>query len=117
MTDVRVCGVDEVAPNSAVRVDTPGHRLVVVRIQADGGTDSSAEGGIGEWYALDDRCSHAEASLAEGDVWADDREIECPRHGSTFDLRSGKALTLPATRPQGTYAVRVEGDDVIVELP
>lgn len=109
MADVRICSVSDVEPNSSTRIDAAGRRLAVVRVSP--GPDDD------EWYVLDDRCSHAEASLAEGDVWADDREIECPRHGSTFDLRTGKAVTLPATRPQATYAVRVEGDDVIVELP
>ncbi|HVM41368.1 MAG TPA: non-heme iron oxygenase ferredoxin subunit [Acidimicrobiia bacterium] len=105
MPDLRVCSVDDVAPDSSKRFDPPGYRLVVVRIGDDA------------WYCLDDRCSHAEASLASGDVWPEDREIECPLHSSVFDLETGKALTLPATAPQATYAVRVDGDDVIVEVP
>ncbi|MBI2168391.1 MAG: non-heme iron oxygenase ferredoxin subunit [Actinobacteria bacterium] len=109
MSEVRLCSVSDVEPNSAVRVDAAGHRLAVVRVTDGDGAD--------HWYVIDDRCSHAEASLAEGVVWADDREIECPRHGSTFELETGRAITLPATRPQGVYAVRVEGDDVIGELP
>lgn len=108
MAEVRLCSVADVAPNSAVLVEADGYRLAVVRVAGDDGD---------EWYAIDDRCSHAEASLAEGEVWADDREIECPRHGSTFDLRTGKPLTLPATRPNQTYPVRLDGDDVIVDLP
>lgn len=105
MAEVRLCAVSDVEPGTAKRVDVDGYRLAVVRVADD------------EWYVVDDRCSHAEASLAEGMVWAEDREIECPRHSSTFDLRTGKALTLPATRPQGTYEVRVEGDDVMADLP
>ncbi len=109
MPDVKVCSVSDVEPNSAKRVDTDGYRLAVVRLVPEGGDE--------RWFVIDDRCSHAEASLAEGDVWADDCEIECPLHGSVFNLESGKALTLPATQPQGTYGVRVEDDDVIAELP
>ncbi len=108
MADVRLCSVSEIEPDSSKRVDTDGYRLVVVRL---------GEGDDEAWYVLDDRCSHAEASLAEGDLWPEDREIECPLHGSVFELDTGKALTLPATRPQGVYGVRVEGDDVIAELP
>lgn len=105
MPEVRLCSPSEVPPGSARRVEVDGYRLALVRI----GDDS--------WYCLDDRCSHAEASLAEGEVWVDEREIECPRHGSTFSLETGEAITLPATRPQRAYPVRVEGDDVVVELP
>jgi 3-phenylpropionate/trans-cinnamate dioxygenase ferredoxin subunit len=59
-----------------------------------------------EVFAVGDRCSHAEASLAEGEVF--DYEVECPRHGSEFDLRTGKPLSLPATKPVPTYEVMIE---------
>lgn len=108
MTSVRVCGVDDIPVDQARRFDLDGYRLAVVRMGAGDGD---------EWFAIDDRCTHAEASLSEGPVWADDCEIECPRHGSTFDLRTGKPLTLPATRPANVYPVRVDGDDVLIELP
>jgi 3-phenylpropionate/trans-cinnamate dioxygenase ferredoxin component len=103
MPEIAVCKVGDVAPNSAIRVDTGGHRLAIVRIGDD-------------WYALGDRCSHAEASIAEGEVWPDECEIECPKHGSAFSLKTGEPLTLPATQPQPTYTVRVEGDDVLVRV-
>jgi 3-phenylpropionate/trans-cinnamate dioxygenase ferredoxin subunit len=64
--------------------------------------------------AIGDRCSHAEASLSEGDVF--DFEIECPRHGATFDLRTGKALSLPATRPVPVYETKTEGGDLYLLL-
>jgi len=69
----------------------------------------------GEFYAIDDRCTHAEASLSDGEVF--DTEVECPLHGAIFDLASGEALTFPATRPVETYLTRVEGDKVWVEIP
>jgi 3-phenylpropionate/trans-cinnamate dioxygenase ferredoxin subunit len=103
MPEIPVCKVDDVAPGSAIRVDKDGHRLAIVRIGDD-------------WYALGDRCSHAEASIAEGEVWVDECEIECPKHGSAFSLKTGEAMTLPATQPQPTYKVRVEGDDVLVRV-
>jgi len=110
MAELRLCSVGDVAPNTSKRVDVDGYRLAVVRL---GDGDPASD----NWYVLDDRCTHAEASLCEGELWVDEREIECPRHGSVFELETGKALTLPATRPQGVYAVRVEGDDVVVEVP
>ncbi|HUV10731.1 MAG TPA: Rieske 2Fe-2S domain-containing protein, partial [Acidimicrobiia bacterium] len=55
-------------------------------------------------------------SLSEGDVWTEECEIECPKHGSTFSLTTGEAQTLPATKPIPVYEVRVDGDDVMVTL-
>lgn len=105
MPEVRVCGVDDLKAGSAMRVDIRGHRLAVVRIGDDG------------WYVLGDRCSHAEASLSDGEIWPDEREIECPKHGSAFSLQTGEAMTLPATQPVPVYEVRVAGDDVLVRVP
>jgi 3-phenylpropionate/trans-cinnamate dioxygenase ferredoxin subunit len=104
VADVRVCSVDDVASGTATRVDVDGHRLCVVNL---GGT----------FYVIGDECSHADYSLSEGDVWPDEREIECPQHGSTFSLVTGEPQSLPATRPVPVYAVRVDGDDVIVSAP
>jgi 3-phenylpropionate/trans-cinnamate dioxygenase ferredoxin subunit len=101
MSDVRVCAVEDVNPGTAHRFDVDGHRLCVVNIG-------------GDFYVIGDECSHADYSLSEGDVWEDEREIECPAHGSTFSLVTGEPQTLPATRPVPIYAVRVDGDDVIV---
>lgn len=63
-------------------------------------------------YALADRCSHAEASLSEGEIFG--LEVECPRHGAVFDLATGEALTLPATKPVAVYRTLVEDGDVFV---
>jgi 3-phenylpropionate/trans-cinnamate dioxygenase ferredoxin subunit len=103
MAEVRVCSTADVADGTAKRVDADGHRLCVVRIADD-------------WYVVGDRCSHADYSLAEGEVWADECEIECPKHGSTFSLATGEPQSLPATKPVPVYAVRIEGDDVMVSV-
>lgn len=66
-------------------------------------------------FAIADRCSHAEASLCEGDLF--DNEIECPRHGAAFDITTGQALTLPATRPVATFATEVVDGEVFVTIP
>ena len=68
----------------------------------------------GEYYALDDMCSHAEASLSEGDVY--DCKVECPLHGAEFDLKTGDAVTLPATKPVNTYKVNVEDGYIFLEM-
>jgi 3-phenylpropionate/trans-cinnamate dioxygenase ferredoxin subunit len=68
----------------------------------------------GEYYALDDMCSHAEASLSEGDVY--DCKVECPLHGAEFDLKTGDAVTLPATKPVNKYIVNVEDDYIFIEM-
>jgi 3-phenylpropionate/trans-cinnamate dioxygenase ferredoxin component len=72
--------------------------------------------GDGKFVAVDDICSHAESSLSEGEVDVDMETIECPRHGSTFDLRTGQPKTLPATVPIPTFPVKVEDGSIFVEL-
>lgn len=66
-------------------------------------------------HALEDRCSHAEVLLSEGDVDAEECTIECWKHGSAFSLLDGQPQSLPATRPVAVYPVRLEGSDVVVE--
>ena len=99
----RLGRVDEVPPGTAKRFDFDAHRIAVVRIGED-------------FYAVGDRCSHADYSLSEGDVWEDEREIECPKHGSTFSLETGKPQTLPATKPVPVYKIVRQGDDLFVEV-
>lgn len=95
----------EITPIDAL----PDGRGVLVEV----GDDRIALFRIGDTvHAIGDRCSHAEASLAEGDLF--DREVECPRHGSPFDLETGQPGALPATTPVPVYPVTVE--DGIVYL-
>ena len=101
MSFVRACGVSDVASGDSLAVDLEGVAVAVVR--ADD-----------EWYAVYDECSHAAVALSEGDV--EGCEIECWLHGSRFDLRTGKPTSLPATEPVPIYPVRVEGDDVLVDV-
>ena len=68
----------------------------------------------GDYYAIDDLCTHDGGSLDQGEVIGD--QIECPRHGARFDLKTGKAMTLPAIFPVKTYVVKVEGSDILIEL-
>ena len=94
-------GDSESFVEGGTRVDVAGHRLAVFRIGS-------------EFYVIGDRCSHADASLAEGEIF--DYDVECPRHGSEFDVRTGRPAGLPATRPVPTYEVRIDGRDVMVAL-
>ena len=104
MDPVRLCGVDEMKAGTAKRFDVAGHRVCLVRIEDD-------------FYAIGDRCSHANFSLAEGEVYPEEREIECWKHGSTFSLLDGEPQSLPATKPVPVYTVAVKDGDVMVELP
>jgi 3-phenylpropionate/trans-cinnamate dioxygenase ferredoxin subunit len=98
---VEVTELDKLPRDRGVRVTIGDHRIAMFRI-AD------------HVYAIGDRCSHAEASLAEGEVW--DTSVECPRHGSEFDLKTGEPQALPATAPVPVYQVSIEDGTVYVEL-
>ncbi len=100
---VRVARLDELPEGLGMRVDVAGERIALFRI----GTAV---------YAIGDRCSHAEASLAEGELFGYD--VECPRHGSAFDVRDGHPDALPATRPVPVYdAEVVDGEVYLSPVP
>jgi 3-phenylpropionate/trans-cinnamate dioxygenase ferredoxin subunit len=101
---VVLCRREDLAPGEVRRFDGPDYRIALVRISD-------------RYFAVGDRCSHEDYSLSGGEIWADECEIECPRHGSTFDLRTGEPCSLPATKPIPTYEVVIDGDDVVVTLP
>lgn len=92
-----VCSFDEIPDGGARKVDVDGTPVSVVRIGQ-------------HVYALADTCTHANVSLAEGEVWCDELEIECPKHGSAFSLLTGEPSTLPATQPVEGYAAFADPD-------
>ena len=97
---ITVCRADEL-PEGAMRlIETDGRKIGVFRC------------GDGELYAIEDRCSHDDGPLAEGEFDADACTVECPRHGSLFDLESGRPKTLPAFQPVDTFDVRIENGEV-----
>jgi 3-phenylpropionate/trans-cinnamate dioxygenase ferredoxin subunit len=100
----RLCGRDDLDPGQARRFDVDGVPIALVRVGD-------------EFLAIGDICSHADFSLSEGIVDADECTIECWKHGSAFSLRTGEPESLPATRPVPVYPVTVDGDDVSVTLP
>ena len=95
--------VEDVPPNCFILVSVEGLDIDVFNIE-------------GEFYAIGDTCTHAQASLSDGDFYEDMRGwvIECPLHGSQFDPTTGEAVSLPATGNAGKYAVKVEDGGIYV---
>ena len=103
-----------------------GERHEVCKTDAlpEGKGESFVVGGVrlalfnvaGDFYAIEDRCSHADAPMADGYVHKRELCVACPWHGAEFDLRTGKALTPPACEDIKVYPVVVEGDTVWVEV-
>ena len=98
---VKAGRLDELAPGTAKQVLAGEHRIAVVRID-------------GDVYAIGDRCSHQDVSLAEGEVLCDERQLECWKHGSAFSLLDGTPQALPATRPVPVYEARVVDGEIEV---
>jgi 3-phenylpropionate/trans-cinnamate dioxygenase ferredoxin subunit len=101
--ELDVCPVEELPPGS-VRIITAG--LISIGVYNCGG----------DLLAIEDRCSHDDGPLAEGEWEEDLCRVICPRHGSAFDLRSGHPLSLPAYEPVATFPVRVVDGVVKVEV-
>ena len=91
---------DQLESGKPVKLEKAGKTICVTRVGD-------------EVFAMDDTCTHSEASLSEGDVT--DFKIECWLHGAEFDLRTGEALTPPAVAPIKVYSVIVDGDSVTVD--
>ena len=85
-------------------------------VEADGRKIGVFHCGDGTLRAIEDRCSHDDGPLAEGEFDSASCTVECPRHGSLFDLVTGRPRTLPAYRPVDTFEVRVDDDQVKLEL-
>ena len=101
---VRVCSVDDVPAGEARRFAVDGRLVAVVNLGVEG------------FRAVDAICSHEHYYLDEGEVDVDLETIECPKHGSTFELDTGAARTLPAITPVDVFPVTVTDDDVLIEV-
>ena len=101
--DVAVCPLEDLPPGTMKLVHAGHLSLGVYNLD-------------GELYALEDRCSHDDGPLVEGDWEPDEGVVICPRHGARFDLRTGRPLTLPAYEPVATFPVRVEDGFVKVTV-
>lgn len=98
-SSVRIAPLDELPEGRGVRVEVGEHTIALFRIGPD-------------VYAIGDRCSHAEASLAEGEVFG--LEVECPRHGSEFSLVTGEPASFPATSAVPVYTTSIVDGDVVI---
>ena len=96
---VKVATLGELSPGEMMVVEVGDDRILLANVE-------------GNVHAIDDICSHAYASLSEGDL--NGQEVECPLHGGTFDLVSGEAIVPPADESVKVYQLRVEGDDILL---
>jgi 3-phenylpropionate/trans-cinnamate dioxygenase ferredoxin subunit len=103
VAEIDVCPVEELPPGEVKIVHAGAISLGVYNLD-------------GELYALEDRCSHDDGPLCEGDFDVEEGYAVCPRHGAHIDIRTGRALTLPAVLPVATFPVRVSDGTVKVEL-
>ncbi len=101
MAFVKVGKVQDVPPGSAKVYEVNGRAVALCNVG-------------GDLYAIDDVCTHDEGSLDQGEL--EGFEIVCPRHAARFDVRSGEVTALPAVLPIDTFKVRVEGDDVEIDV-
>ena len=103
MAEVSICPVEDLPPGSMKLVHAGEISVGVYNVE-------------GEYFAIEDRCSHDDGPLVEGDWEPDEAIVICPRHGARFDIRTGRALTLPAYLPVETFPVRVDDGVVKVDL-
>lgn len=99
---IPVANVDELGNGERILLEIDGMPIAVFNI-------------AGKYFAIADICSHDDGPVAEGDL--NEYRVECPRHGALFDIRTGKALTLPAVVDIPAYPVRVDGDEILIGLP
>lgn len=102
-TSVTVCPASELGPGERTIFEHNGEPIAVFNAG-------------GELFAIEDRCSHDDGPLAEGEWSPADCTVECPRHGSIFDLRTGKPRTLPAFEPVSIFPVEIIDDNITVEV-
>jgi 3-phenylpropionate/trans-cinnamate dioxygenase ferredoxin component len=102
-TTIAVCSVAELEPGQMRLVEHGDRKIGVFNCE-------------GTLYAIEDRCSHDDGPLAEGEFDQATCTVECPRHGSLFDLTTGRPKTLPAFRPVQTFPIAVEDDTITLEV-
>ncbi|HEY8694186.1 MAG TPA: non-heme iron oxygenase ferredoxin subunit [Chloroflexota bacterium] len=100
---VPVAKTADIPNETSVRVDLNGRKIALFHVGDN-------------FYAVDDTCTHEEASLSEGTLYLDEDEpqVECPKHGATFEISTGQVLTLPAVKSVRGYETKVDGDTVLV---
>ena len=100
---VRVAATKDIPPGDRILVELDGIRIAVFNLD-------------GEYFAIEDVCTHDGGPLVEGEI-LEGGQVQCPRHGARFDIRTGEALSMPAFEPTPSYQVQVDGEDIYVEQP
>lgn len=104
MTDfVKVASAADIPPGDRLLVELDGIRVAIFNLD-------------GEFHAIEDVCTHDGGPLVEGQV-LEGCQIQCPRHGARFDIRTGAALSMPAFEPTPSYEVKVEDGEIFIEQP
>ncbi len=100
---VRVAATGDIPPGDRILVELDGIRIAVFNLD-------------GEYFAIEDVCTHDGGPLVEGEI-LEGGQVQCPRHGARFDIRTGEALSMPAFEPTPSYQVQVDGENIYVEQP
>jgi 3-phenylpropionate/trans-cinnamate dioxygenase ferredoxin subunit len=98
---VKAAQVDDVKSGNRKIVEVEGDFIAIFNVD-------------GQYYAIEDTCSHDDGPVAEGDL--EGHEIVCPRHGARFDIRDGHVLSFPAITPIRSFSTRIEGNDILIDL-
>ena len=101
MDKIKVLNISELENNQSTVVNVNDKEIAVFNVE-------------GEFFAIDDRCSHADESLSEGEVY--DCKVECPAHGAEFDLKTGEALTPPASKSVSCYHTSTDESSIYIEV-
>ncbi|MFO7894561.1 MAG: non-heme iron oxygenase ferredoxin subunit [Longimicrobiales bacterium] len=104
MAFVKAANIDEVPKRGLLDLEVEGEKIVLITT------------GDGGYYALKDQCSHEDYPLSDGELMDDDERVECIYHGAKFNVKTGKAVALPAIRPVPSYEVKVEDGEILVDL-
>lgn len=104
MAFVKVARVDEVPMRGTLGLEVEGTEIVLIST------------GDGAYYALKDECSHEDYPLSDGELMDDDERLECIYHGAKFNVKTGKAVALPAIKRVPSYDVKVEDGDILVDV-
>jgi nitrite reductase/ring-hydroxylating ferredoxin subunit len=97
---VKVANTDEILPSKMKEVEVDGQSILISNVN-------------GKYYAIGSICTHESGPLVDGNIH--NYEVECPWHGSKFDVRTGEVTSLPATEPEPSYEIKVEGNQILVK--
>ena len=101
MGNIKVLNISDLGNNESKVVNVEDKEIAVFNVE-------------GEFFAIDDRCSHSDESLSQGEVY--DCKVECPAHGAEFDLKTGEALTPPASRGVACYKTTTDENSIYIEV-